>query len=143
MKQIWMIVLAGLFMIGFSSLAFTQENKDDMTDMISKGMQEVSKMSQGKMKGKGDICEMMMGKSLVATADGGVVVWLGNKLFKYDKDLVLQKEGEIKIDMEGMQKMMKKCSMSGKMRSEGDTKEEPKGQTMSPQFSGQETQHSH
>jgi hypothetical protein len=143
MKQVWMIVLVGLLMIGFGSLASSQENKDDTTEMISKGMQEVGKMYQVKMKGKGDICEMMMGKFLVATADGGVVVWLGNKLFKYDKDLVLQKEVEIKIDMESMQKMMKKCSMSGKMKSEGDTKEEPKGQTMSPQSSGQDTQHSH
>ena len=28
-------------MIGFSSLAFTEENKDDMTDMISKNMKQV------------------------------------------------------------------------------------------------------
>ena len=104
MKQIWMIVLVGLLMIGFSSLAFTEENKGDMMDMMSKNMKQVGDMFQGKMKGKGDVCEMMMGKSLVATADGGVVVLLGNKLFKYDKDLVLQKEVEIKIDKEGMQK---------------------------------------
>jgi hypothetical protein len=137
MKQIGMIVLAGLLMIGIPSLAFTQENKDEMTDMISKNMKQVGEMFQGKTKGKGDICDMMMGKSLVATADGGVVVWLGNKLFKYDKDLVLQKEVEIKIDLEGMQKMMKKCSMSGKMKSEGETREEPKRQTMPPRSSGQ------
>ena len=137
MKQIGIIVLAGLLMMGFSSWAFTEENKDDMTDMISKNMKQVGDMFQGKTKGKGDLCDMMMGKSLVATADGGVVVWLGNKLFKYDKDLVLQKEVEIKIDIEGMQKMMKKCSMSGKMKSEGTSK----GETRSPQSSGQEATH--
>jgi len=126
MKQIGIIVLAGLLMMGFSSWAFTEENKDDMTDMISKNMKQVGDMFQGKTKGKGDLCDMMMGKSLVATADGGVVVWLGNKLFKYDKDLVLQKEVEIKIDIEGMQKMMKKCSMSGKMKSEGTSTGETK-----------------
>ena len=71
-------------------------------------------------------CQMMMGKSLVATEDGGVVVMCCNKLFKYDKDLVLQKEAEIKIDMEAMHKMMEKCPMSGKMKSEGATKVEPK-----------------
>ena len=137
MKQIGIIVLVGLLMIGFSSWAFTEENKDEMTDMISKNMKQVGDMFQGKTKGKGDLCDMMMGKSLVATADGGVVVWLGNKLFKYDKDLVLQKEVEIKIDIEGMQKMMKKCSMRGKMKSEGTSK----GETMSPQSSGQEATH--
>jgi hypothetical protein len=122
MKQIWIIFLVGLFMIGFASFAFTQENKGDMTDM----MKGVGEIFQGKTKGKSDACDMIMGKSLVATADGGVIVWLGNKLFKYDKDLVLQKEVEIKIDMESMQKMMKKCSMSGKMKNEVATKEEPK-----------------
>lgn len=126
MKQIWMIVLVGLLMIGFSSLAFTEENKGDMMDMMSKQMKEFGKMYQGKMKGVGDVCELMMGKSLVATADGGVVVWLGNKLFKYDKDLVLQKEVETKIDMEGIQKMMEKCQMSGKMKSEGKSTGETK-----------------
>jgi hypothetical protein len=122
MKQLWMIVLVVLLMIGFSSLAFTEENKDDMTDI----MKGVGNIVQGKTHTKGDVCERMMGKSLVATADGGVVVWLGNKLLKYDNDLVLQKEVEIKIDIEGMQKMMKKCSTSEKMTREGDTKKETK-----------------
>lgn len=49
MKQIWMIVLVGLLMTGFSSLVFTEENKGDMMDMISKEMKEVGKMCQGKM----------------------------------------------------------------------------------------------
>ena len=126
MKPFGMIVLVGLLLMGFASLAIAQEKNDDMTNMISKNMKQVGDMFQGKTKGKGDICEMMMGKSLVATADGGVVVWLGNKLFKYDKDLVLQKEVEIKIDMEAMRKKMEKCPMSGKMKSEGDTKKETK-----------------
>ena len=64
----------------------------------------------GKMMGMGDRCwmmsHMMMDKSLVATEDGGVIVMVGNKLQKYDKDLVLQKEVEIKIALEGMQKTM-------------------------------------
>lgn len=142
MKQIWMIVLVGLFMIGFSSLAFTQEHKGGMID-TSKDMKQGNKMCPGKMHGMGHGCPMMMGKSLVATEDGGVVVMCCNKLFKYDKDLVLQKETDIKIDMEAMQKMMEKCPMHGMMKSEGATKAEPKGQTMPPQSSGQETPHSH
>jgi hypothetical protein len=125
MKQIWMIVVVGLLMIGFSSLALTEENKGGMMD-TSKEMKQGDKMCPGKMHGMGHGCPMMMGKSLVATADGGVVVMCCNKLFKYDKDLVLQKEAEIKIDMKNMQKMMEKCPMHGKMKSEGETKVAPK-----------------
>ena len=125
MKKMWMIVLVGLFMIGFSSLAFTQEHKGGVMD-TSKDMKQGDKMCHEKMHGIGHCCPIMMGKSLVATEDGGVVVMCCNKLFKYDKDLVLQKEAEIKIDMEAMHKMMEKCPMSGKMKSEGATKVEPK-----------------
>ena len=69
MKQIWMIVVVGLFMIGFSSLAFTQEHKGGMID-TSKDMKQGNKMCPGKMHGMGHGCPMMMGKSLVATASG-------------------------------------------------------------------------
>ena len=48
---------------------------------------------------------MMMAKQMVATGDGGIIVLTGNKLLKYDKDLNLIKEVEIKMDM----KMMRKC----------------------------------
>ena len=56
----------------------------------------------------------MMERSVVATSDGGVVVAMGNKLTKYDKDLNVVKESELKMDMEGMQRMMKNCPMMGK-----------------------------
>ena len=55
----------------------------------------------------------------------------------YNAKLFEEKEVEIKIDMESMQKMMKKCSMSGKMKSEGTST----GETMPPQSSGQEVPH--
>jgi hypothetical protein len=65
----------------------------------------------------------MMNKSLVATADG-VVVMAGEKLIKFDKDLNLVKEVKIEMDMEGMQKkmsqMMEGCPMcKGKMQRRG------------------------
>ncbi len=78
---------------------------------------------------------MMMGKSgIVATQDGGVIVMTGNKLYKYDKDLNLVKEAEVKMDMEGMQKMMtemkEKCPMCHEMMERcgmmGEEKEEEK-----------------
>ena len=52
--------------------------------------------------------KMMMDKTMVASGDGGVIIMIGNKLLKYDKDLELKKEVEIKIDMEAMQKEMMK-----------------------------------
>lgn len=78
-------------------------------DMMGKGkMTKMPPMSGMMMKG-------MAEKSMVATADGGVIVLVGNKLIKYDKDLNVVKEVEIKIDMEAMRKnmreMMKDCPM--------------------------------
>jgi hypothetical protein len=55
---------------------------------------------------------------IVATSDGGVVVLIGNKLMKYDKDLVLTGESEIKIDMQALRKsmmeQMEQCPMKEK-----------------------------
>jgi hypothetical protein len=48
----------------------------------------------------------LMGGTLVATTDGGVVLFAGQKLMKFDKDLKLVKEVEVKIDTAAMQKMM-------------------------------------
>jgi hypothetical protein len=67
----------------------------------------------------GGMAEMMMGRSMIATQDGGVALLMGNKLIKYDKDLNLQKEVEVKPDMECMRKMMTEmcsaCPMCRKM----------------------------
>jgi hypothetical protein len=44
--------------------------------------------------------------SMIATPEGGAIVMMGNKLMKYDKNLELVKEVEIKIDWENWRKMM-------------------------------------
>ncbi len=63
--------------------------------------------------------DMMMNKQMVSTSDGGVVVLFGHKLYKYDKNLNLVKEAEIKMDFEAMKKKMQemkeKCPMYEKM----------------------------
>jgi len=66
------------------------------------------KMDGSMMRGNGmhPMSGMMYGSSLVAMSDGGVVVLMGNKLCKYDKDLNLVKEVEIKMDWENMNKTM-------------------------------------
>ena len=46
-------------------------------------------------QGKGKMGGMMNKDSVVATADGGVVVMQGPRLLKYDKDLNLVKEVEL------------------------------------------------
>ena len=43
-------------------------------------------------------CGMMKHKCVVATSDGGVVVMMGDKLAKYDKNLNLVKETELKME---------------------------------------------
>ena len=84
-------------------------------------------MGKEKMMGMCPMHGMMMGsmmaKSMVATGDGGIVVMAGSKLIKYDKDLNLLKEVEVKMDMEGMQKkmsqMMEQCPMCKNMMQGG------------------------
>jgi hypothetical protein len=49
-------------------------------------------MKKGKMMGH------MMMRSVVATTDGGVVVLSGHKMTKYDSDLNVVKEVELKMD---------------------------------------------
>lgn len=54
----------------------------------------------------------MSPKTAFGTPDGGVVVIIGNKMMKYDKDLNFKKEVELKIDttaMNSMMRMMPQC----------------------------------
>jgi len=78
---------------------------------------------RGEKKGSHQMKAMMMGKmmekKLVATSDGGVVVLFGRKLMKYDKDLVLKAEAEIKIDKAEWKKMMEHCPMGRKGKAKG------------------------
>ena len=53
--------------------------------------------------------QAMREKSVTATPEGGLIIVLGNKITKYDKDLNVVKEAELKIDMEAMRQ-----SLSGK-----------------------------
>lgn len=91
------------------------DNKGMMTDkgMMGKDMMDKKKPAMCPMHM--EMCKSMMTKQIVATEDGGVIVLAGMKLMKYDKDLNLVKETEIKMDMDQMQQkmksMMEKCPM--------------------------------
>ncbi len=123
MKKTIFITLMALLLV--PALAFSQEKTPgiDTSMEMGKGMG----MGKGMEMGKGMGCDcgkmcMMMQKQMIATSDGGVIVLAGNKLYKYDKNLNLVKEAEIKMDVEGMKKMMgqmkEKCAKKMQMMQE-------------------------
>lgn len=70
------------------------------------------------MPGMGKMNCPMMGKAqMVSTDEGGVIVLADNKLMKYDADLNLVKEVEVKMPMPPM--MGKQCPLNGKMMEQG------------------------
>jgi len=97
------LICAGMLIVFFmaiSGMSFGEETEGTKDPMKSMHCMMMKKM---------------MGKEIVATQDGGVIVLVGHKLMKYDKDLNLLKEVEIEIDMkkimEKCKKMMEKCGM--------------------------------
>lgn len=118
MKKIFIVLLLACSVAGAGTWSHAEEAKQpDPKAMTGKGMM---KGKMGMMKGG---MMGMMHKSMVASADGGVIILSGQKLLKYDKDLNLVKEAAVPTDMEGMQKMMaemkEKCPMCAKMMSGG------------------------
>lgn len=92
-------------LIALSAIAFAQESDEMQGQMIDKGM-KAGKMKKHPMGGM--MMKKMAEKQMVATEDDGVIILIGNKLIKYDKDLNLVKEVELNIDFEVTQKMMEK-----------------------------------
>ena len=111
MKKIILAVI--VLSLCMSVTTFAEEAKKD----------EMPGMTMGKsmgmpMPGMGKMCCPMMGKAqMVATDEGGVIVLAGNKLMKYDADLNLVKEAEVKMPMGPMGG--KQCPMMGKMTDQG------------------------
>jgi hypothetical protein len=68
------------------------------------------------MKGMGPMMQPGMGRmmvgqrTMISSGDGGVIVMVGNRLLKYDRNLNLKKEVMIKMDMPGG--MMGKAGMN-------------------------------
>ena len=58
----------------------------------------------GGMRGRGMMADamdsVMWNSSLTTNEDGGVIVLMGNQLFKYDRNLNLEKQVEVKVDWE-------------------------------------------
>jgi hypothetical protein len=88
------------------SMTFAQNPEQAKCPMMDKDKGMMMGMGKEGMPPMMDMMRMM--GNLVATSDGGVVVMMGNRLYKYDKNLNLIKETEMKIDMKSMHEMMKK-----------------------------------
>jgi|GEM_PF-1454865 len=116
MRKIIFMLFAVVICMSFLSVSFAGNMGDFKGD--KKGMWcSMCHMNKGMM---------MDGKKLIATQDGGAILMIGNKLIKYDSQLNIVKEADIKIDMEAMKSAMeemrkncpmckgKECDMAGK-----------------------------
>ena len=122
-----LVIVTGIILVVIGlSFSYAQESrcrKELSTD------KQATKMCKQSKRGDGccmrSMMKSMMSPSLVETKDGGLVVMMGNKLMKFDKDLNLAKETEVKLDVEGMQAIMKQmmencpCPMHKKMMEKG------------------------
>ena len=93
MKKIVFMFIAAVICMFFVSVSFAGNMGDFKGDKKGMGC-PMCHMNKGMM---------MEGKKLVATQDGGAILMMGNKLIKYDSQLNIVKEVEIKMDMEAMQ----------------------------------------
>jgi hypothetical protein len=119
MIQLVKTCIAVCFIIAIS---FAQQGNDTNDGMGQNGMR------QGGMMDSTAMCGMMMmhfmkPSTAFGTQDGGFVVIMGNKIMKYDKNVELKKEVEMKVDTTAMRKMMQQmqqCPMK-KPGTPGDT----------------------
>jgi len=127
MRKVKVLALMIAALMFCSVIAFAQgsgETKEPIAE-------EKAKEKQMGKEAIGGMMMQMMGatqKQMVATNDGGVIVLVGNKLLKYDKDLNLVKEAELKTEaglkmdvgsmQEIMEKMKEKYGTHGKMMKE-------------------------
>lgn len=112
MKKIILAVVSLSLLILVQAFAEETQRKEEMPAM------SMHKPMGMPMPGMGKTCCPMMGKAqMVATDEGGVIVLAGNKLMKYDADLNLVKEVEVKMPMGPMGG--RQCLMMGKMTDQG------------------------
>lgn len=138
-KSIWVMMLVLFF--ASAALVSAEGMKEGM--MGNKGM-----MGQGTMDGKMmDMHSMMKGMpemKVIATSDGGVVVVNGGTLTKYDRNLNLIKQVELKgcktcvYKKEGAKKGG--CPMMGKGMMD-DMKESPHGDDVPAKVDAHSIQH--
>lgn len=125
--EILVIAMAFIFSVAMTMPAKAETRKSEkqscpMAEMMGKDMKE--KEWKGCRKGEMPM-HCMMSKQMIATLDGGIVVSICNKLYKYDSNLNLQKEIEIPFDMECMKKMLMDMKDKGTMDEKMEKQDEP------------------
>jgi outer membrane lipoprotein-sorting protein len=109
MKKILLCTMVLSLLVSIT--AFAEEAKKD--EMPGMGMSHGMRMGMGMpMPGMGQKYCPAGNAQMVATDEGGVFVLTGNKLMKYDADLNMVKEVEVKMPMPPM--MGKQCPIMGK-----------------------------
>jgi hypothetical protein len=111
MKTMISYTVASLLILTFS-IVFAQEPKEQKSSEKESMKMCLCPMHKMMMKN-------MMKMEVTATQDGGIVVLMGDKMVKYDKNLNQVKEVVVRIDMEHVKAMMheqmKDCPMRQKM----------------------------
>jgi hypothetical protein len=142
-KSVVMVsVVAVSLMFSFAAFANEPVKAADPAAVKTEGSAgKGCQFDKGMMKGNfmpGMMMEHMMAKQMVATSDGGVIILIGHKIIKYDKNLNLVKEAEIKMDMEEMKEgMMEKKGHHHMGKCNKGDKEEAKDVSAAP--SGNQT----
>lgn len=135
MKKITCLIVAVTVVLSFNGLALAEKKKnaapqeETTTQGPQKKMMGHGMMDKGMMKMMHMHGMMQRSPAMVSSNDGGVIVLSGSKLYKYDKNLKLVGETEVKMDkeccmmgMKGMMKGKKGCPMMGGM--DDNTEEE-------------------
>ncbi len=120
-KIIVLVIITGAILI-FSAIGLAQNEQPQKGKMGQMMDQKMKK--QNHMQNRCSACAMamcgMMSKAMLHTDDGGVVVMIGNKLYKYDQNLNLQKETELSVDFKNMKQMMMKMHSMDQDSQNGD-----------------------
>lgn len=129
-KIILLAVITGSVLI-FAAIGLAQSEQPQEGKMgHMKQMMDQKMKKQDNMQTRCPICAKamasMMGKAMLPTDDGGVIVMIANKLYKYDQNLDLKNETELPFDYENMKQMMMK--MHHKDPTDSQNKESQKQQ---------------
>ncbi len=64
------------------------------------------------------MASLMRDKSVTPTSDGGIVIVIGNQVTKYDKDLKVVKETELKVDFEKLRQYLMEIANTGRQNNQ-------------------------
>ena len=108
MKKLLVICVSVILCVAFSVSCFAQapaQKKAPAQVMQRRPQQRPQAMTQQRQLE--NMMRMFIATSkIVATTDHGVVVMVGNKLYKYDRGLRLIKEVEVELDAKDFEKLI-------------------------------------